>query len=459
MVSKKHRTAGFTLVEMLIAASIFTLAMVVITTAGANLYQNHKRQVARDTLYQESRALMDRLVTEVRDNTVDFDEYFNHLATDLGGGGSLGDYGDYYRGYLHQFFYVSPPPSGSAPCPELGLNDPARYAYAAADPCRAQQVNEGYFSTRADANNANNDPVISALGGVNLQNELYLLSGNGQHKTIIKRLPEISDIAQIAMLQLDLKDQYLNSSIDSGTLQEGNDGYYDCWANGTDFPNREFIPISPPTITVTELKFFVSPLDDPHKAFNESDSNVQAQPSVTIVLTTKVAAAQAKRFHGEDNPPELTLETTVSSRIYDNVEIPFAVTGPNPPGNCVRSLPVPSGGGGGSPPPPASPICGNGTRESGEECDGSDLAGQNCTNISGGFTGGGLSCNAGCTLNTSACVNGCVPSGKSCIICHIVGGCNTISPSNNARKAHLDHGDYDGACLSEDDSLTPLCGR
>lgn len=49
-------------------------------------------------------------------------------------------------------------------------------------------------------------------------------------------------------------------------------------------------------------------------------------------------------------------------------------------------------------------VCGNGTIESGEQCDGLSLAGETC--ISRGYTAGNLSCNANCTFNTSGCTSG-----------------------------------------------------
>lgn len=49
-------------------------------------------------------------------------------------------------------------------------------------------------------------------------------------------------------------------------------------------------------------------------------------------------------------------------------------------------------------------ICGNGEIEDGELCDTGDLGGETCQ--SQGFGGGGLSCTAECTFDTSAC-NGC----------------------------------------------------
>ncbi len=52
-----------------------------------------------------------------------------------------------------------------------------------------------------------------------------------------------------------------------------------------------------------------------------------------------------------------------------------------------------------------TPVCGNNTTETGETCDGTDLAGQSCTTQ--GFTGGTLACNSTCSgFDTSGCTTG-----------------------------------------------------
>lgn len=54
-------------------------------------------------------------------------------------------------------------------------------------------------------------------------------------------------------------------------------------------------------------------------------------------------------------------------------------------------------------------VCGNGAVESGEQCDGSNLAGHSC--ITQGYGGGILSCNSSCIFNTSQCTLPPVSSG------------------------------------------------
>ena len=52
-------------------------------------------------------------------------------------------------------------------------------------------------------------------------------------------------------------------------------------------------------------------------------------------------------------------------------------------------------------------LCGNGQIDQGEPCDGDDLGGLTCENLLQGYTGGTLRCQAGCTLDTSACTTNC----------------------------------------------------
>jgi cysteine-rich repeat protein len=48
-------------------------------------------------------------------------------------------------------------------------------------------------------------------------------------------------------------------------------------------------------------------------------------------------------------------------------------------------------------------LCGNDTLDTGENCDGDNLGGADCTSIGGGFIGGVLACADDCSFDTSAC--------------------------------------------------------
>jgi hypothetical protein len=54
-----------------------------------------------------------------------------------------------------------------------------------------------------------------------------------------------------------------------------------------------------------------------------------------------------------------------------------------------------------APPPAICEACGNGVREGGESCDGSDLGGASCQGL--GFDGGVLACDASCMIDTAMC--------------------------------------------------------
>lgn len=64
------------------------------------------------------------------------------------------------------------------------------------------------------------------------------------------------------------------------------------------------------------------------------------------------------------------------------------------------------GGDGGQGGSGGGPVCGNDLKENGEICDGTDLAGQTCGTVPGGFTGGTLNCQPNCTaFSTSSCTS------------------------------------------------------
>lgn len=77
------------------------------------------------------------------------------------------------------------------------------------------------------------------------------------------------------------------------------------------------------------------------------------------------------------------------------------------------------------------PVCGNGIVETGEDCDGGDLAGATCSSL--GFDSGTLACTSSCTFDTSSCSAGsCEPAGVSCSDSSVncCNGCSGGKPSS-----------------------------
>lgn len=95
--------------------------------------------------------------------------------------------------------------------------------------------------------------------------------------------------------------------------------------------------------------------------------------------------------------------------------------------------------------PPAN--CGNGQIDTGEECDGSNLNNQTCSDV-GNYTGGTLACNNDCTFDVSQCTssgncgNGQIDSGEEC------------DGSNLNNQTCSDVGSYTGGTLSCNDDCS-----
>ncbi len=231
--------------------------------------------------------------------------------------------------------------------------------------CDREDVNafdEGYYTTRADNDRVNDDAGASALvqvdGATNVngyeQHELYLVSSDGTYKTILRRFSNGIDDDEDGAVDEDGEDWWtpLNNGIDDdgdSVIDENDevdgaerlailelealsdldaDNELDFTPEASNFQADgdslielvDFIPISPSQIDIVDLKFFISPLDDPRKAISESSRSSQIQPHVTIVLTTRPSKKLTRQLAGTNF--DLSIQTTVSSRTLSNVIFP-----------------------------------------------------------------------------------------------------------------------------------------
>jgi hypothetical protein len=83
---------------------------------------------------------------------------------------------------------------------------------------------------------------------------------------------------------------------------------------------ENFVPLSPMRTNIIDLKFIVSPLEDPYKAFAETDplAGTLIQPHITVILTVEPSASETQDYIGPI--PRKTLQTTIYSQVRQNVE-------------------------------------------------------------------------------------------------------------------------------------------
>ena len=120
------------------------------------------------------------------------------------------------------------------------------------------------------------------------------------------------------MLQMDGFDTDSDGKIDSWGCD---DDYGDKGVDDEDKPNcipdTSFVPISTPNINIVDLQFFVAPIDDPYKAYEESGDIMQ--PHVTILMRGEVPQGRMQFLNG--HTPFIDLQTTVTARVFSEVTL------------------------------------------------------------------------------------------------------------------------------------------
>lgn len=339
MIKKIKKQAGFTLMEILVAAGIFAMITTIMGTTMINLYQAQRKERITSELYEESRFLMERIVKEARVSTIDYEEYFSKSV--FGDHPASTTYGENPRAYEKRFWRVQ------------DLDTPNEVLIK----------NEGFFNTKANniVGLTDDDPNENAIDNYSNQ-ELYLISPDGKTKTIIKRINngidddydgsidedpfgDINDDGDddddlIADGKIDEDGSEIIAIAKMVASDSNTDGTLDAWTPHPDFVNTsltsttcndeahywidnaclEFISITHPLLTIENLTFYVAPLDDPRKAFNEDDEDVQMQPHVTISFQSRTNRETSNTLI--NFIPRISLQTTVSPRVYHNVLFP-----------------------------------------------------------------------------------------------------------------------------------------
>ncbi|MFC1599861.1 type II secretion system protein J [Patescibacteria group bacterium] len=319
---------GFTLVELIITVTIFSVFMLSLVTLTIDLYRNSRRIQLQEQLYQDMRAMMRQVTILIEDNAIDYEEYYRASVEDEELANLYGSGAYVYGDYGSQFYNF-----GSDGAPGVLCND----GTPANSDCVIDRTtldrNTGQNPADADPINAN-----AFCGGIDQtacltsdQDQLYLINDRGDRKQILA-LEEVERVIDgVVETETVLSTLWL-----TGRDSDGDD-LTDIWDYADEFlifgnPLDElntakdessvydgFIPISPLRTNITNLKFHIAPLEDPYKAFGEADpaTGTLVQPHVTVVMTAQPSKAELTNYLGPI--PTKTLQTTIYSDIKNDV--------------------------------------------------------------------------------------------------------------------------------------------
>ncbi len=346
---RTKKTKGFTLVEVVLATSIFALVALVGVIIFVNVTRIQRRIALENALYEDGRFMMERLAREVRYNTIDYEEYYNKSVEKDPDNVLIPErYGAEYGCYASRFYNPGSDLEFGAKC---NNGAPADQNLGCVIDKETLDLNVGqnpYFLEAASAGTANafcdekygagTIPGSCANASLHSQKELYLIDSAGKKKTLVAlKTVNASGEKALSMIRLIGEDTNTDGIVEKWVEPGVNyycDTSFDC--NPNNFPNNRledsliantpsdiykgFVPISPLRTNITDLKFYVSPLEDPRKAFAEINiaDGSQQQPHVTILMSLQPSQSELGAF-GEDIP-KITLQTSISSRVYSEVK-------------------------------------------------------------------------------------------------------------------------------------------
>lgn len=341
---------AYTLVELIIALTIFSVVAILCVQALVTSMASAKRIQAQVFLYTEAQALMNQLAREVERNTVDYEAYYLRYGySSPETGWETAEYGLYGQAFFHpgdDGWYDGP--YGTNVGDLYGVNcaltgDPSDVypdecptetpisAYSDEDTF-AHPFTEIYdFSAYSDDDPAYMNAFCESTTSTTVCNtwaetvmtELILINGAGDERTVFaQELTSAGGEYSISMIELTGTDSDSDGLVDTWVC--GSD--FDCSGNGdVPYPNdltdsddpqdAYFMPIVPSALNIESFYIYIAPFEDPYRAIAEEA--VQIQPQVTIVFTATLSDDYSNMLLGD--VPEITIQRTISTGVYSEV--------------------------------------------------------------------------------------------------------------------------------------------
>lgn len=331
---------GFTLLELIIAsvitATLFTSALVTVSS----IYMTQKRVRIAQDFYAESRILVERVSQLMRNNTLDYDQYFVAYGPGVGRCPSFN---------LRQYDHLNPAsPDLVAPAndqtfrervgyPNIFYWDTALVPDGETDRQLGGVDRSGNVDECTEAFDLQYDYNGDGAVGRDIDH-LYLINGARTVRTIVRQdTTEIdhdgdSQTSAVARNQLQMRREM--------TIDLDGDLRGDVWAvpiwdgdkciitdsGGLPFSvlgdstsqafcqlGHDFVDLAPPTVSVDGLTFAPGPSRDPYLAFRVDEA--QTHPHVFMSIEVSFRNFRGYGFK-QTSRPQTVLQTGVSSRVY-----------------------------------------------------------------------------------------------------------------------------------------------
>lgn len=275
----KKTKSGFTLIEMIIAIGLIGIISGLTADALINIMRTQKTVSIQEAIMDDSQVIIGLLKTEIQNNAVDYEEYYNHKKWGYDLGKNYGEYGK-------EFYDSNNNPTGKI----IG------------------------------------DGALGCAGSICWQPLLNLISTNGMSKTIYGLEKNNSnDEYVLSVMKLRGCDNNEDGIAEAFVKENANcppagqsapviitDDLYDIASPYI----GDFSPVSSTRTNITDLKFYITPNDDPYKAYAMPE--YIHQPKVTIILTIKPSAQYFGTAAEKMNP--IIIRTTATSRFLGGVE-------------------------------------------------------------------------------------------------------------------------------------------
>lgn len=376
------KSEGFTLMEVLIAMSLFTVSAVIASSVLVDIVQLQKKSSIQNSVYRDARTIMQQLTNLVQSGTIDYEEYYSVKIVQRKKAVNAGApyYGINYGVYSSRFFEPGKRQDGKT------ASNPADLGVECSYPSDPSKECEVYYSDSTDLNTGQNPykdgdgmnqsgdaaALCDAKLGMGCNgisgavDELYLIDSSGLHKTILglKLVDgaacgnEGSDCA-IGMIKMTGRDMDQNGVTDVFSCDDD----YNCVPANDEVDKIEDAFKYPFIADCVNLKTCASPQSylfdnkiklpqqsDLQKAFKidtsqfvpitpsrvnvkalsftinpiddpykaYSETAMQTQPTVTITMTLGLSAQTQNDYPGTF--PDITLQTTVAAGVIGKID-------------------------------------------------------------------------------------------------------------------------------------------